>query len=163
MLDRRLAFEILEFDPKRGVLARIVFSVATDVAFTLEHFEHAGAQVASGSEDGVLLRSLAVTVVVQIFGGILLGPGVLGAVFPDYYAFVFKPDVIIALNGVAWWAVMLFVWVAGIELDLSAAWKHRGETGITAGLALGVPLVAGSIAAAVILQFPGWRGPNGQY
>lgn len=102
-------------------------------------------------------------VVVQIVGGILLGPGVLGAVFPDYYAFVFKPDVILALNGVAWWAVMLFVFVAGIELDLSAAWKHRGETGITAGLALGAPLVAGSIAAAVILQFPGWRGPNGQY
>ena len=53
-------------------------------------------------------------VVVQIVGGILLGPGVLGAVFPDYYAFVFKPDVIVALNGVAWWAVMLFVWIAGI-------------------------------------------------
>ncbi|AOL93824.1 cation:proton antiporter [Porphyrobacter sp. LM 6] len=102
-------------------------------------------------------------VVVQIVGGILLGPGVLGAVFPDYYAFVFQPDVIIALNGVAWWAVMLFVFVAGIELDLSQAWKHRGETGVTAGLALGVPLVAGSIAAAFILQFPGWRGPNGQY
>ncbi len=102
-------------------------------------------------------------VVVQIVGGILLGPGVLGAVFPDYYAFVFQPDVIIALNGVAWWAVMLFVFVAGIELDLSQAWKHRGETGVTAGLALGVPLVAGSIAAAFILQFPGWRGPEGQY
>jgi Kef-type K+ transport system membrane component KefB len=102
-------------------------------------------------------------VVVQIVGGILLGPGVLGAVFPEYYAFVFKPEVIGALNGVAWWAVMLFVWVAGIELDLSQAWKHRGETGITAGLALGVPLVAGSIAAAVVLQFPGWRGPNGAY
>jgi Kef-type K+ transport system membrane component KefB len=102
-------------------------------------------------------------VVVQIVGGILLGPGVLGAAFPDYYAFVFKPDVITALNGVAWWAVMLFVFVAGIELDLSQAWKHRGETGLTAGLALGVPLIAGSLAAAVILQYPGWRGPNGAY
>ena len=102
-------------------------------------------------------------VVVQIVGGILLGPGVLGAVFPDYYAFVFKPDVITALNGVAWWAVMLFVFVAGIELDLSQAWKHRRETGLTAGLALGVPLIAGSLAAAVILQYPGWRGPNGAY
>ena len=102
-------------------------------------------------------------VVVQIVGGILLGPGVLGAVFPDYYAFVFKPDVIIALNGVAWWAVMLFVFVAGIELDLSAAWKHRRETGLTAGLALGMPLLAGTAAAAIILQFPGWRGPNGAY
>jgi len=102
-------------------------------------------------------------VVVQIVCGILLGPGVLGAVFPDYYAFVFQPDVIIALNGVAWWAVMLFVFVAGIELDLSQAWKHRGETGLTAGLALGTPLIAGTLAAAVILQTPGWRGPNGAY
>jgi Kef-type K+ transport system membrane component KefB len=102
-------------------------------------------------------------VVVQIVGGILLGPGVLGAAFPDYYAFVFRPDVITALNGVAWWAVMLFVWIAGIELDLSQAWKHRRETGLTAGLALGVPLIAGTIAAAIILQFPGWRGPNGHY
>ncbi len=102
-------------------------------------------------------------VVVQIVGGILLGPGVMGAVFPDYYAFVFRPDVIIALNGVAWWAVMLFVFVAGIELDLSQAWKHRSETGLTAGLALGMPLLAGTAAAAVILQYPGWRGPNGAY
>ena len=102
-------------------------------------------------------------VVVQIVGGILLGPGVLGAAFPDYYAFVFRPDVIVALNGVAWWAVMLFVWIAGIELDLSQAWKHRRETGVTAGLALAMPLLAGTVAAAVILQWPGWRGEDGQY
>ncbi|MBA4162844.1 MAG: cation/H(+) antiporter [Novosphingobium sp.] len=100
-------------------------------------------------------------VVVQIIGGILLGPGVLGAAFPDYYAFIFRPEVIGALNGIAWWAVMLFVWIAGIELDLSQAWKHRRETGITAGLALGVPLVLGALAAALLLQWPGWRGPNG--
>ncbi len=42
-------------------------------------------------------------VVVQIVGGIALGPGALGALFPDYYAFVFSPPVIQALNGVAWW------------------------------------------------------------
>ncbi len=53
-------------------------------------------------------------VVVQIIGGILLGPGILGHVFPQYYEFVFNPKVIGALNGVAWWAVMIFVFVAGI-------------------------------------------------
>lgn len=100
-------------------------------------------------------------VVVQIVGGILLGPGVLGAIFPDYYAFVFRPEVIHALNGVAWWAVMLFVWVAGIELDLAAAWKNRAETGITASLALGMPLLLGAGAALILLQWPGWRGPLG--
>jgi Kef-type K+ transport system membrane component KefB len=100
-------------------------------------------------------------VVVQIVAGILLGPGVLGAAFPDYYAFVFQPEVIGALNGVAWWAVMLFVWIAGIELDLDAAWKHRRETGVTAGLALGMPLLMGAGAAIILLQWPGWRGPQG--
>ncbi|KQM65125.1 sodium:proton exchanger [Sphingomonas sp. Leaf17] len=101
-------------------------------------------------------------VVVQIVGGILLGPGVLGALFPAYHAFVFNLQVIGALNGIAWWAVMLFVWVAGIELDLGQAWKYRRETGITAGLALAVPLVFGSVAAIVMLRTgTGWIGTGG--
>ena len=99
-------------------------------------------------------------VVVQIVTGILLGPGVLGAAFPDYYKFVFNPPVIGALNGIAWWAVMVFVWIAGIELDLGQAWKHRRESGITAGLALGVPLAFGSLAAIGMLGTAGWIGPK---
>ena len=110
-----------------------------------------------------LLRTdyYAPLVVVQIVGGILLGPGVLGAAFPDYYAFVFRPEVIGMLNGVALWAVMLFVWIAGVELDLSQAWKHRRETSVTAGLALGAPLLLGSLAALVLLRWDGWSGPEG--
>ncbi len=103
-------------------------------------------------------------VVVQIICGILLGPGILGAFFPDYYSFVFRPEVITALNGVAWWAVMIFVWIAGIELDLSEAWKRRRETGVTAGFALVMPLLFGSAAAVILLQTgPGWIGEEGRY
>jgi Kef-type K+ transport system membrane component KefB len=97
-------------------------------------------------------------VVVQIIAGILLGPGVLGALFPDYYKFVFNPNVILSLNAIAQWAVMLFVWIAGIELDLRKAWQHRRESGTTAGLALGVPLLFGAAAAMGMLMFPGWIG-----
>ena len=99
-------------------------------------------------------------VVVQIITGILLGPGILGKFFPEYYQFVFNPAVIQSLNGIAWWAVMLFVCIAGVELDLKKAWAHRRESGITAGLALGVPLLFGSIAAAAMLGFDGWIGPR---
>ncbi|TXH12770.1 MAG: cation:proton antiporter [Gammaproteobacteria bacterium] len=101
-------------------------------------------------------------VVVQIITGILLGPGILGKVFPEYYQFVFNPAVIQSLNGIAWWAVMLFVCIAGVELDLKKAWAHRRESGITAGLALGVPLLFGSVAAVAMLGFEGWIGPKAQ-
>jgi Kef-type K+ transport system membrane component KefB len=101
-------------------------------------------------------------VVVQIICGILLGPGVLGKFFPDYYAFVFSAPVVQSLNGIGWWAVMVFVCIAGIELDLHEAWKHRRESGITAGLALGVPLAFGCVAGAGLLAYPGWIGSKAQ-
>ena len=112
-----------------------------------------------------LLRTdhYAPLVVVQIIGGILLGPGVLGAAFPGYYEFVFTPQVIGALNGVAWWAVMIFVWIAGVELDLSQAWHKRYDTAVTAVLALLVPLVLGSLAAIAMLTASGWIGPRGNW
>ena len=101
-------------------------------------------------------------VVVQIIAGILLGPGVMGAAFPDYYIFVFNPQVIQSLNGIAWWTVMIFVWIAGVELDLKQAWLVRNESFITAGLALGCPLLTGSVAAFIILTMgDGWMGGNG--
>src|ERR1700693_2344862 len=99
-------------------------------------------------------------VVVQIVAGIFLGPGILGAIFPDYYKFVFSPPVIQSLNGIAWWAVMIFVWIAGIELDLKKAWAYRRESAITAGLALATPLLLGSIVAAGMLMHDGWVGPK---
>jgi Kef-type K+ transport system membrane component KefB len=101
-------------------------------------------------------------VVVQIICGVLLGPGVMGAAYPDFYNFVFSKVTIGSLNGIAWWAVMIFVWIAGIELNIQKAWENRVESGITAGLALGTPLAFGSIAAAFIVQYPGWIGASGQ-
>jgi Kef-type K+ transport system membrane component KefB len=99
-------------------------------------------------------------VVVQIITGILLGPGLLGALYPRYYAFVFNTAVVQSLNGIAWWAVMSFVWIAGIELDLAGVWKHRRESLITAGLALGTPLFLGCMVALELVRYGGWIGPH---
>src|SRR5688572_25879540 len=86
-------------------------------------------------------------VVVQIITGIVLGPGLVGALYPDYHAFLFSEPVALSLNGIALWGVVCFVWLAGIELDVGSAWLHRRETGITAALALSVPLLAGAAVA----------------
>jgi Kef-type K+ transport system membrane component KefB len=103
-------------------------------------------------------------VVVQIVGGIVLGPGLLGEAFPQVYNAVFAPAVVQSLNGLAWWAVSLFVFIAGIELDLKSAWTHRKESAITAGCALFVPLLFGSLLALGILALlgEGWMGARAE-
>lgn len=129
-----------------------VFLIAMSIIFTVPYFIWRVGRT----------EYYAPLVVVQIICGILLGPGILGAHFPDVYNFVFNKQVIQALNGIAWWAVMMFVWIAGIELDLKKVWANRVETGVTAGLALGTPLLLGCLVAAGMLMYPGWIGPKAQ-
>jgi len=108
-----------------------------------------------------LLRTdyYAPLVVVQIITGILMGPGVLGALVPAYHRFVFSPAVTQTLNGIGWWAVMIFVWIAGIELDLGKAWKHRRETSLTASMAFATPMLLGSgVGLALLAWHGGWIG-----
>ncbi|HVZ99240.1 MAG TPA: cation:proton antiporter [Caulobacterales bacterium] len=127
--------------PHQGMATSEVFLIAMIIIFTVPYLVWRILK----------LDYYAPLVVVQIVGGILLGPGILGAAYPAYYDFVFTPQVVAALNGIAWWAVMIFVFVAGIELDLKKAWAHRSETSVTAGLALGTPLLFGCIAALGLL------------
>ena len=105
---------------------------------------------------------VAPLVVVQIVMGVVLGPGVLGRVFPEYYSFVFTGPVVQTLNGVAWWGVSLFIFIAGLELDLGKTWEHRRESSITASLSLGLPLLFGCAASVALLNMDGWIGPAAQ-
>jgi Kef-type K+ transport system membrane component KefB len=138
-------------NPLHGISTTELFLIAMLVIFTVPYLVWRLGRT----------EYFAPLVVVQIIAGILLGPGVLGAWLPDYYSSLFTPPVIQSLNGIATWAVMIFVWLAGLELDLHEAWRHRRESGITAGLALGVPLVLGAAAALPLLGFNGWLGPQG--
>ena len=59
-------------------------------------------------------------------------------------------------NGIAQSAVMIFVWMAGIELDIREAWQRRRETAVTAGLALSVPLLFGCGASVSAFGIERW-------
>ncbi|MCJ8191321.1 cation:proton antiporter [Sphingomicrobium aestuariivivum] len=107
-------------------------------------------------------RSWAPLVVVQIVGGVLAGPALLGAVVPSVHEAVFTPSVLGALGGIASWAVMLFVFVAGLELDLPDAWAKRRDTGTTAGLALLVPFLLGAGAAMLVMRDALWMGEGAE-
>lgn len=100
-------------------------------------------------------------VTIQILMGIIMGPGILGHFSQDTYEIIFSPPVIQLLNGVAFWAVMLFVFLAGIELDLHSLKRQRKDTLITNVLAIGIPLLFGSICAVFLIKiFPDLGGPK---
>ncbi|WP_419828025.1 cation:proton antiporter [Sphingomonas sp.] len=100
-------------------------------------------------------------VVVQILTGLLLGPGLLGGVVPDWYHAILTPDVLGAIGAIATLAVALFVWAAGVELDLRGVREAARETAVAAALAIVAPLAAGTAAALLLISHGGWVGTSG--
>jgi Kef-type K+ transport system membrane component KefB len=100
-------------------------------------------------------------VTIQILVGIVMGPGILGHLSQETYQIIFSPSVIQLLNGLAFWGVMIFVFLAGIELDLQGLKNKKTDTLIANIFAIGVPLIFGSICAIFLMKtFPDLAGPK---
>ncbi len=97
------------------------------------------------------------SVVGEILAGVLLGPTVFGAFAPDYHAALFPTagNVAVALNGLTTLAITLFLLVAGMEVDLSTAWR-QGTTSLKIALTgMVVPFVFGFLSRLVHSQSDG--------
>jgi Kef-type K+ transport system membrane component KefB/mannitol/fructose-specific phosphotransferase system IIA component len=85
----------------------------------------------------------------EIFAGILLGPTVLGFLAPDWSDFLFpmQGGSALVLDGLTTLAIVLFLLVAGMEVDLSRIWV-QGKTAITVGVSgIVIPFALGIIVA----------------
>ncbi|MDX9788365.1 MAG: cation:proton antiporter [Desulfobacterales bacterium] len=72
----------------------------------------------------------------ELLAGVLLGPTVLGNVSPELGLFLFPPQGpnAVAMDTIATLAIVFFLMVAGIEVDLSTLWK-QGKAGLKVGMA----------------------------
>ena len=97
----------------------------------------------------------------ELLAGVLLGPTVLGRVAPAASAYLFPSSgpPAIALDAIATLAIVLFLMVAGIEVDLSTVWR-QGRTGAKVGIASVVVPVAGGLAAASLAPAALGRQPG---
>jgi Kef-type K+ transport system membrane component KefB/mannitol/fructose-specific phosphotransferase system IIA component (Ntr-type) len=97
----------------------------------------------------------------EIVAGIMLGPAFLGRLMPEVQTFLFPrqgPNAL-ALDALTLVAVVMFLLVAGMEVDLSRAWR-QGRTAIVISLAgmafpFGVGLVTASLAPGLLGREPG--------
>ncbi|MGC9382415.1 cation:proton antiporter [Streptomyces sp. MH13] len=102
---------------------------------------------------GWLARRLGQPYIVgQLSAGIALGPSLLGALAPDAYASLFPEEIGPALTGFAQFALVVFLFAVGYELDLKIL-GDRARTSLTVALAsFVVPMAAGCAGALVFRE-----------
>jgi Kef-type K+ transport system membrane component KefB/mannitol/fructose-specific phosphotransferase system IIA component (Ntr-type) len=102
---------------------------------------------------GELARSLHQPAVLgELLAGVLLGPTVFGSVAPEWQSFLFPaagPNAIV-LQAISNLAIVLFLLVAGLEVDLSVVWE-QGPAALKVGVVgTAVPFALGLAGAWVI-------------
>lgn len=99
---------------------------------------------------GEFFRKFRMPLVVgELIAGIVLGPSLLGAFSPSlsHYVYTTDPNASLALNGLINVSVVMLLFVAGMELNLSLI-RQQGKAAFTiSSLGLIVPLLLGFVTA----------------
>jgi Kef-type K+ transport system membrane component KefB/mannitol/fructose-specific phosphotransferase system IIA component (Ntr-type) len=112
---------------------------------------------------GEVTKKLGLTSVLgEILAGVLLGPSCLGAIAPELWQSVFPLTGSNAsvLQGLTSISIVLFLLLAGMEVDLSAVWRQGKTVLVISAAGIIVPFVVGSSIAAAFPAFLG-VGKNG--
>jgi Kef-type K+ transport system membrane component KefB len=89
-------------------------------------------------------------VVGEIAGGLLLGPSLLGALWPQAYETLFPPDSLAGLRALSQLGLLLFLYAVGLEVDLDAL-RAKARTAAAASWAgIVLPFFLGVGAAALL-------------
>lgn len=118
---------------------------------------------------GRALRRIGLPALVgELFGGIVLGPTVLGTFAPEAHAWLFPPASAVntAREGLIQFGLLLFLFLAGLEVELKHLTAQKRTIALTSLLGVAVPFVTG---VASVLLWPdlwqitdgrgGWVGP----
>jgi Kef-type K+ transport system membrane component KefB/mannitol/fructose-specific phosphotransferase system IIA component (Ntr-type) len=102
---------------------------------------------------GELARSLRQPAVLgELLAGVLLGPTVFGSFAPEWQSTLFPlegPNSVV-LQAISTLAIVLFLLVAGLEVDLSIVWR-QGRTAVKVGVAgILVPFTLGLVGAWLV-------------
>lgn len=117
-----------------------------------------GVMLLVGRIFGEFFRKLRMPLVVgEILAGILLGPSIIGKYFPDLSQTVFttKGNVGMVLGGIGSISVIMLLFVAGTEVELSLIRQQGKAASKVSAVGLLMPLVLGF---ATGYYFPEWLG-----
>jgi len=96
-------------------------------------------------------------VVGEIIAGIIIGPSILGSLFPAAQDYLFGANAMsnIALNGFVQISVVLLLFIAGLEVELQVVWNQGKNALKIAVVSMVLPIIAGFVVAYAFLVFVG--------
>lgn len=102
---------------------------------------------------GWLLRRLGQPAVIgEMAAGLLLGPLLFGALFPQAQAWLFAPESLGALSLVSQLGVLMFLFVAGAEFELSSLRDRRGFALLVSHAGIALPFFCGVLLAFALFR-----------
>lgn len=109
---------------------------------------------------GELLRRFKQAVVIgEIIAGIILGPTILGSLFPDAYKSLFLDNshTQYALEGITSLAVIMLMLVSGLEVNLNVVFRQKKAAFTTSMLGVLFPFAIGFSSAYLFPQLMGYQ------
>jgi Kef-type K+ transport system membrane component KefB len=95
-------------------------------------------------------------VVGEMIAGIVLGPSLLGRFFPGAFAYFFPSSSIASLAVLSQLGLLLFMFVVGLEVDLTHMLQPCAAVVLISNFSIGLPLALGvGLATALYPQFAG--------
>ncbi len=91
-------------------------------------------------------------VIGEIVAGIVLGPSLLGYLFPDFFGFLFRPDSMGNLQTVSQIGLILFMFVIGMEVDFRTLRNKINETLVISHAGILVPFFLGILSSYWIYE-----------
>ncbi len=103
-------------------------------------------------------------VIGEIIAGILLGPTVLGMVQPEWFEALYPVGSVsgVVLSGFVQVAVVMLLFIAGLEVDLHIVWQQGRQAVSTSLFGLIIPFVLGFIFPYFFPEFFGMADANGR-
>jgi Kef-type K+ transport system membrane component KefB len=86
-------------------------------------------------------------VVGEIIAGLILGPSVLGALFPQAFLFVFPADSLDVIQTLSQIGLIFFMFIIGMELDIRSVRKSANVAFLISFASIAIPFISGIILA----------------
>ncbi|MFN2398617.1 MAG: cation:proton antiporter [Gemmatimonadaceae bacterium] len=118
---------------------------------------------------GRIVRRLGFPALVgELFGGIIIGPTVLGTLFPDIHGWLFPAagTVALARESIIQIGLLLFLFIAGLEVQFKHLADQKRTIALTSLLGVTIPFVAGVVSVLLwpdLWQMGEERGGGGHW